>query len=154
MKYLISACLIGQNVRYDGQNSLQQKIQQLIVDQCAVSICPEMAGGLSTPRLAAEIIGGHGEDVLTGKAHVLDSAGLDVSNEFIRGAYHALQLAQKYQVTHVILKANSPSCGSKFIYDGSFNGTKILSNGVTAALLKQHGYQVMTEDEFIQTLTP
>lgn len=149
-KYLISACLVGENVRYDGQNCLQQKLRQLVIEQRAVIICPEVSGGLSTPRLAAEIVGGNGEDVLYGKAKVLDSAGNDVSNAFIQGAYKALQLAQKHQITHVILKANSPSCGSELIYDGSFSGNKIQGNGVTSALLKQHGFKVITEDQFLQ----
>ena len=151
-KYLISACLVGENVRYDGQNCLQQKLRQLVIEQRAVIICPEVSGGLSTPRLAAEIVGGNGEDVLCGKAKVLDSAGNDVSNAFIQGAYEALQLAQKHQITHVILKANSPSCGSKLIYDGSFSGNKIQGNGVTSALLKQHGFKVITEDQFLQIM--
>lgn len=151
-KYLISACLVGENVRYDGQNCLQQKLRQLVIEQRAVIICPEVSGGLSTPRLATEIIGGNGEDVLCGKAKVLDSAGNDVSNAFIQGAYKALQLAQKHQITHVILKANSPSCGSELIYDGSFSGNKIQGNGVTSALLKQHGFTVITEDQFLQIL--
>ncbi|OTG95753.1 DUF523 domain-containing protein [Acinetobacter sp. ANC 3832] len=151
-KYLISACLVGENVRYDGQNCLQQKLRQLVIEQRAVIICPEVLGGLSTPRLAAEIVGGNGEDVLCGKAKVLDSAGNDVSNAFIQGAYKALQLAQKHQITHVILKANSPSCGSELIYDGSFSGNKIQGNGVTSALLKQHGFTVITEDQFLQIL--
>ena len=151
-KYLISACLVGENVRYDGQNCLQQKLRQLVIEQRAVIICPEVSGGLSTPRLAAEIVGGNGEDVLCGKAKVLDSAGNDVSNAFIQGAYKALQLAQKHQITHVILKANSPSCGSELIYDGSFSGNKIQGNGVTSALLKQHGFTVITEDQFLQIL--
>lgn len=149
-KYLISACLVGENVRYDGQNCLQQKLRQLVIEQRAVIICPEVSGGLSTPRLAAEIVGGNGKDVLCGKAKVLDSAGNDVSNAFIQGAYKALQLAQKHQITHVILKANSPSCGSELIYDGSFSGNKIQGNGVTSALLKQHGFKVITEDQFLQ----
>lgn len=151
-KYLISACLVGENVRYDGQNCLQQKLRQLVIEQRAVIICPEVSGGLSTPRLAAEIVGGNGEDVLCGKAKVLDSAGNDVSNAFIQGAYKALQLAQKHQITHVILKANSPSCGSELIYDGSFSGNKIQGNGVTSALLKQHGFKVITEDQFLQIM--
>ncbi len=151
-KYLISACLVGENVRYDGQNCLQQKLRQLVIEQRAVIICPEVSGGLSTPRLAAEIVGGNGEEVLCGKAKVLDSAGNDVSNAFIQGAYKALQLAQKHQITHVILKANSPSCGSELIYDGSFSGNKIQGNGVTSALLKQHGFKVITEDQFLQIM--
>lgn len=151
MKYLISACLAGQPVRYDGQHCLQSKLKHLIETKQAVLICPEVAGGLSTPRLAAEIIGGNGFDVLNGQAKVITSAGQDVTQAFLDGAYLALNLAQLHQVTHVILKANSPSCGSNLIYDGTFSGQKIQGDGVTAALLKQHNFQVLTEDEFLQT---
>lgn len=151
-KFLISACLAGQPVRYDGQHALQQTLKALLEQQRAVIICPEVSGGLATPRLAAEIVGGDGTDVLKGNAKVLDCAGTDVTQAFIEGAHHALKLAQLHQVTHVILKANSPSCGSNFIYDGSFTGQKIQGNGVTAALLKQHGFEVWTEHEFLEHL--
>lgn len=153
-KYLISACLVGENVRYDGRNCLQSKLKQLIECKQVITICPEMAGGLNTPRLAAEIIGGDGADVLCGQAKVVDALGKDVSTEFILGAEKTLKLAQQHQITHIILKANSPSCGSNFIYDGTFSGTKIQGKGVTAALLEQHGFLVMTEDEFLQQLQP
>lgn len=151
-KYLISACLIGENVRYDGKNCLHNKLRQLIEQEQAVIICPEVAGGLNIPRPAAEIINGDGTDVLQGKAKVIDTLGNDVTQAFILGAQQALKLAQKHQVTRVILKANSPSCGSKLIYDGTFSNTKIIGKGVTAALLEQHGFQIMTEDQFLQQL--
>lgn len=148
-KYLISACLTGENVRYDGKNSLQNKLKQLLETDQAVIICPEVSGGLSTPRLAAEIVGGDGHAVLKNQAKVIDTQGNNVSNEFILGAEKTLKLAQYYQVTHVILKANSPSCGSNLIYDGTFSGQKIQGKGVTTALLEQYGFIVMTEDEFL-----
>lgn len=151
-KYLISACLVGENVRYDGKNCLQHKLKQLIEMEQAVMICPEVSGGLSTPRLPAEIVGGDGYAVLNGHAKVIDSQGNDVTNEFILGAQKTLKLAQQHQVTHIILKANSPSCSSKLIYDGTFSGTKIQGKGVTTALLEQHGFMVMTEDEFLKQL--
>jgi uncharacterized protein YbbK (DUF523 family) len=152
MKYLISACLVGQPVRYDGQHCLQNKLKHLIETKQAISICPEVKGGLSTPRLAAEIIAGDGIDVLNAQAKVITSAGEDVTQAFINGAYLTLKLAQLHQVTHVILKANSPSCGSHLIFDGTFTGQKIQGLGVTAALLKQYGFVVMTEDEFLEQL--
>ena len=113
-------------------------------------ICPEVSGGLNTPRLPAEIVGGDGADVLNGRVKVLDTSGNDVSDAFILGATKALKLAQQHQVTHVILKANSPSCGSELIYDGSFSGQKIQGQGVTTALLEQYGFKVITEDEFLE----
>ncbi len=148
-KYLISACLVGENVRYDGKNCLQQQLKKLVATGQAVMICPEVSGGLNTPRLPAEIVKGHGVDVLNGQAKVLDTSGNDVSDAFILGATKALKLAQQHQVTHVILKANSPSCGSKLIYDGTFSGQKIQGQGVTTALLEQYGFKVITEDEFL-----
>ena len=151
-KYLISACLVGDNVRYDGNNCLQPQLLQLLREQRAVSICPEVIGGLKTPRAAAEIVGGGGLDVLQGRAKVLDCTGQDVSAAFIRGAYAALELAQQHQVTHVVLKANSPSCGSTHIYDGHFRGVKIAADGVTAALLKQHAYTIISEEQFLEQL--
>lgn len=153
-KYLISACLVGENVRYDAKNCLQLKLKHLVDTQQAVVICPEVAGGLSTPRYPAEIIDGDGVAVLQGLAKVIDSQGIDVTREFILGANKTLELAQHFQVTHIILKANSPSCGSQMIYDGSFSNQKIAGKGVTVALLEQHGFTVMTEDEFLQQLSP
>lgn len=153
MKYLISACLIGQAVRYDAKHCRVDPLHALVEQQRAVVICSELAGGLSTPRAAAEIVGGDGLAVLRGLAKVIDQQGVDVSRAFIEGAYQTLKLAQKYQVSHVILKANSPSCGSQYIYDGSFSGNKIPGQGVTAALLNRYGFQVMTEQEFLQQLS-
>lgn len=153
MKYLISACLVGENVRYDAKNCLQLRLKQLIEQQQAVNICPEVTGGLSTPRLAAEIQGGDGVNVLAGTARVMTSTGQDVTAEFLHGAQATLALAQRHQVTHVILKSNSPSCGSTSIYDGSFTGQKIQGVGVTTALLQQHGFVVMTENEFLNSFT-
>ncbi|MCX5468730.1 DUF523 domain-containing protein [Acinetobacter nematophilus] len=151
-KYLISACLVGENVRYDAKNCLQEKFKQLLNNQQAVVICPEVSGGLSIPRPAAEIVGGDGHAVLQGQTIVQDANGDDVSSAFIQGAEKALKLAQQYQVTHIILKANSPSCGSGMIYDGSFSGQKVQGKGVTTALLEQHGFIVMTENEFLKQL--
>ena len=151
-KYLISACLIGENVRYDGQNCLQHKLKTLAKTGQAITICPEVCGGLPIPRPPAEIIGGDGKDVLLGYAKVIDHLGNDVSAEFILGAEKTLKLAQHHQVSHVILKANSPSCGSQQIYDGTFSGQKTQGKGVTAALLEQHGFKVMTEDDFLKRL--
>ncbi|WP_312332215.1 DUF523 domain-containing protein [Acinetobacter variabilis] len=150
--YLISACLLGHKVRYDGRDCLGKELVDHLLPDQYVTICPEVSSGLPIPRPAAEIQGGTGLEVLKGLAQVTDIQGRDVSTAFIQGAYAALKLAQKFQVTHAVLKANSPSCGSKLIYDGSFTGNKIQGDGVTAALLKQHGMEVMTEDEFLQMI--
>lgn len=150
--YLISACLLGHKVRYDGRDCLVKELVDHLLPDQYVTICPEVSGGLPIPRPAAEIQSGDGRDVLLYQAHVIDINGTDVSDAFIKGAYAALDLAQRFQATHVILKATSPSCSSKLIYDGSFTGNKIQGDGVTAALLKQHDIEVMTEDEFLQII--
>ena len=148
-RYFISACLLGQKVRYDGQDCLVKNLLDYLIPSQYVSLCPEVSGGLPTPRAPAEIHNGSALQVFNHQAQVIDQNGHDVSAAFIKGAYLALTIAQNFKVTHAILKANSPSCGSQFIYDGSFSGRKILGDGITAALFKQHGIQVMTEDEFL-----
>ncbi|MFW1754569.1 DUF523 domain-containing protein [Acinetobacter wanghuae] len=151
-RYFISACLLGQKVRYDGKDCLIQDILNHLLAHQYVTLCPEMAGGLPTPRQPAEIQHASGINVLEQKALILDVTGKNVSEAFIDGAYCALKAAQDFQVTHAILKAKSPSCGSGLIYDGAFSGQKILGDGVTAALFKQHGIVVLTEDEFLRSL--
>ncbi len=151
-RYFISACLLGQKVRYDGQNCLVRELVAHLIPEQYVSLCPEISGGLPTPRPPAEIQKASGKDVLNNKASVKDREGVNVSDAFIQGAYTALTLAQAHQVTHAVLKANSPSCGSDLIYDGTFTGHKIQGEGVTAALFRKHGIVVMTEDEFLKAL--
>ncbi|ATO19282.1 hypothetical protein BS636_06200 [Acinetobacter sp. LoGeW2-3] len=153
-RYLISACLLGHKARYDGQDCLLIELLEHLIPDQYVSLCPEVSGGLPIPRPPAEIQSGNGHNVLLQQTHVVDINGTDVSNAFIKGAYAALDLAQRFQATHAILKANSPSCGSDLIYDGSFSGVKIQGQGVTTALLQQYGIIVMTEHEFLQQLKP
>ncbi|GGH81274.1 uncharacterized protein YbbK (DUF523 family) [Pullulanibacillus pueri] len=143
---LVSSCLAGLNVRYNGSNSLNERIQQLIEEKRALPICPELLGGFSTPREPAEIKGGSGEDVLDGKARVIEKSGTDVTDLYIKGAYATLERVRKLGVTAVVLKENSPSCGSTMIYNGDFSGKKVSGNGVTAALLKRNGIQVVSEN--------
>jgi uncharacterized protein YbbK (DUF523 family) len=143
---LVSACLMGVHCRFDGKSSLDTDIQQLVIEGKAVPVCPEQIGGLSTPRLPAEIIGGTGEDVLDGKAKVVNIEGEDVTEAFIRGAKEVLRIAKTVGATEAILKERSPSCGSNVIYNGTFQGIKQAGNGVTAALLKRNGIQVKSEE--------
>ena len=107
-----------------------------------IPVCPEEAGGLSTPRPPAEIVGGDGSDVLDGKAKVMTVDGTDVTEAYLKGAHHALQVAQSHGATRMILKARSPSCGCGDIYDGTFSGTLMSGDGVTTALLKRHGITI------------
>lgn len=150
---LVSACLAGIEVRYDGGHCLADKVRMLVEKGQGVTVCPEVLGGLTTPRDPAEIIGGNGEDVLDGKAKVIDITGKDVTENFMKGAYMALEKAKKLNATLVVLKENSPSCGSSMIYDGSFTGKKTPGLGVTAALLKRHDIQVISDEKFLEQLT-
>ncbi|MEY2370902.1 DUF523 domain-containing protein [Lysinibacillus capsici] len=147
---LISACLAGLNVRYNGTNSLDEKIQKLVLENKAVTVCPELMGGFSTPREPAEIVGGNGQDVLDGNATVVESSGRDVTDLYLKGAYATLQKALEVGATHVILKEYSPSCGSAQIYNGEFNGTKLAGEGVTTALLRRNNIIVLSEENFFE----
>lgn len=153
-KILVSRCLLGYRVRYDGGASGPfDQLQQWLDEGRVVPLCPEVAGGLPTPRAAAEIPGGQGGDVLEGKAAVITTEGEDVSAQFLSGAYQALELVEKHRIRIAVLKANSPSCGNLLTYDGTFSGVKVSGEGVTAALLKRHGVQVFSELELPQAAT-
>lgn len=144
MKMLISACLLGVNCRYDGGNSRDKDAIKRHQHDELVPVCPEEAGGLPTPRPAVEIVGGDGNDVLDGKARVLTAEGVDKTEEFLKGAQIALELAQSEGATSVLLKSKSPSCGCGEIYDGTFSKTLSYGDGVTTALLKRHGIEVIS----------
>ena len=144
MKTLISACLLGVRCRYDGGHSRSTAAIKHHETEPLISICPEQLGGLPTPRPPAEIVGGDGEDVLANKAKVITEAGEDVTDAYLRGALDTLRIAQSHGATQVILKARSPSCGCGAIYDGTFSGTLKAGDGVTTALLKQHGIEVIS----------
>lgn len=149
-KILVSACLIGQKVRFDAKDCLQSHpaFQQWIREGKVVAICPEMAGGLPTPRPPSEIEPGkNAQDVLNRKGAVLSIQGEDVSGEYIRGAEKALDLAKKNNIRVAILKARSPSCGSKQVYDGTHSKSLVDGMGVTAKLLSDNGIAVFDETE-------
>jgi uncharacterized protein YbbK (DUF523 family) len=150
-RILVSRCLLGHRVRYDGGASGPFDQLQLWLDEGrVVPLCPEVAGGLPTPRAAAEIPGGQGAQVLDGQASVITTEGEDVSAQFLSGAFQALELVQQHGIRIAILKANSPSCGNRLTYDGTFSGVKVSGEGVTAALLKRHGVQVFSELELAE----
>lgn len=144
---LISSCLAGANVRYDGRNQLQVQLKHLVDNQQAITACPELLGGLTTPREPAEIIGGDGEDVLNGSAYVITVSGQDVTDAYIKGAEQTLKMCMEHNISQVVLKENSPSCGSGMIYDGTHTGNKIAGMGVTTALLARRGIEVLSETE-------
>ncbi|NCT83886.1 MAG: DUF523 domain-containing protein [Comamonadaceae bacterium] len=148
---LLSACLLGRPVRFDGahQQSADPVLQRWLDQGRVVPLCPEVAGGLPVPRPAAEIArGAGGAQVLAGGARVLTRAGDDVSDAFIAGARQALALVQAHGIRVAVLKDGSPSCGASTVHDGTFTGTRIAGQGVTAALLREAGVQVFSELQF------
>ncbi len=150
---IVSACLLGQMVRYKGDGCPQPLLLEPQLRAHLVPCCPECDGGLPIPRPPAEIRGtGGGSAVLASKAQVINNLGRDVTSEYCRGAQHCLELARKYKAHAAILKQRSPSCGSRQIYDGSFSGRKVDGMGVTAALLTQAGIAVYSEEELSQEL--
>ena len=146
LQILISACLIGENCKWDGSNNRNQDVLNFMKKMEGKAkfhpVCPEQLGGLPTPRPPAECCGDR----------VLTEAGADVTAQYRRGAEAALQLARLYNCRAAILKANSPSCGSGTIYDGPFRHRRISGDGLTAALLKANGVQVYNEDTFAALL--
>ncbi|WP_438492460.1 DUF523 domain-containing protein [Paenibacillus sp. IHBB 3054] len=144
---IVSSCLAGMKVRYNGTDCLDTSLQKLLDTNKAVAVCPELLGGFSTPREPAEIIGGGGEDVLEGTARVMDRSGNDVTEMYLKGAYETLEKAREIGATTVVLKENSPSCGSAMIYNGQFAGVKIPGQGVTSALLIRNGIEVISEQQ-------
>ncbi|MGE7765980.1 DUF523 domain-containing protein [Peribacillus sp. NPDC096540] len=149
---LVSSCLAGLEVRYNGTHSLDNRILRLLEEKKAITVCPELLGGFAIPREPAEIVGGEGEDVLDGKATIIEKSGRDVTELYLKGAHLTLQKAQEVGATLVVLKENSPSCGSATIYNGEFKGMKKGGNGVTAALLKRHGFTVTSEEKLFEFL--
>lgn len=147
-KVLVSRCLLGHPVRYDGgSHGPLSQLEAWQREGRLVALCPEVAGGLSTPRPAAEIPGGQGAAVLDGAAVVITRDGLDVSAAFLKGAEAALALVQQHGIRVAVLKGRSPSCGNQENYDGSFSGTRVAGEGVTAAALRRAGVQVFNEDQ-------
>ncbi|MEH6581780.1 MAG: DUF523 domain-containing protein [Halioglobus sp.] len=148
-KILLSACLIGKQVRYDGKTlAVHEKIlKQWRAEGRIISVCPEVESGMSVPRAPAEIAGGDGYDVLASTTEVIDNSGNNVSHFFKSGAQIALEQCREHNITLAVLAEGSPSCGSSVIHDGSFTGRKIPGAGVTTALLNQHGIRVFSQHE-------
>jgi uncharacterized protein YbbK (DUF523 family) len=149
-KILVSACLVGRPVRYDGsaKTLVHGALEQWRADGRLVVICPELAAGFVTPRPPAEIAKGKsGRDVLTGIARVIEATGAEVTDRYVAGAQAALSLARAEGCKFALLTEGSPSCGSQFVYDGAFAGRKHPGEGVTAALLRDNGGEVFSEAE-------
>jgi len=149
---LVSACLIGVNCRYNGENKLSDEVMKLLEDGELIPICPEQLGGLPTPREPSGILNGSGEDVIDGKSKVYNAKGEDVTENFIKGACEALKLARSYKIKDAILKQQSPSCGcgetQQMKYEnGKYINCPIKGDGVTAALLKRNNIRIATEED-------
>lgn len=133
MKIAVSACLLGTNCKYNDGNNYSEKVIEYIKGHEVVSVCPEVLGGLPTPRESAEIVNGK----------VSHKDGTSVDKEFRRGAETALEIIKEQQADFVILQSRSPSCGVNTIYDGSFSGKIISGQGVFANLLQKNGIKVI-----------
>lgn len=144
---LVSACLLGINCKYNGDNNKNDKVIEYLKDKQFIIACPEQLGGMTTPRDPSEIIRLDGEAVISGRTSVITSKRLDVTRKFKKGAEETLKVAQIYNCKEAILKEGSPSCGSRYIYDGTFTGKKVEGVGVTTALFKSKGIKVISENE-------
>ena len=141
-KLLISACLCGKNTKYSGGNNLIPNLNLIEENFELFLVCPEVDGGLTTPRNPSEQIGDK----------VISNQGVDVTYEFNLGAKIALDVAKKNNIKYALLKESSPSCGTNLIYDGTFSVKKISGMGVAAKLLTENGIQVFSENEIEKLL--
>mgnify|MGYP006286298433 CR=1 FL=1 len=139
---LVSACLAGINFRYDGGNSKNEYVCRLVEAGRALPVCPEVLGGLPTPRVSCEII-----LAVDGTNKVLSKDGRDFTREFSAGAEKTLQIARIIGAQQAILQSRSPSCGCGYVYDGQFSGNFRTGNGLTADLLLRNGIEVMSSDD-------
>lgn len=142
MKIMVSACLLGENCKYNGGNNYNQKLQECLEGHEVISVCPEVLGGLPTPRVPSEIVGGV----------VMSRDGRCVDREFHLGAELALKKAVEEDVELVVLQSRSPSCGAVQIYDGTFSGRKKDGQGVFAKLLLEKEIAFMDVEDFISCM--
>jgi len=139
---LVSACLIGVNCRYDGKEEFHADILKWIKQEGFLPVCPEQLGGLPTPRIPASIRDGDGFDVLAKKARVINQEGVDVTYQFLKGAFESLRLAKMMDIKKAVLKEKSPSCGVNLTY---CNDRPIEGKGVLAALFLNEGIILATK---------
>ena len=139
MKILVSACLLGENCKYNGKNNYSERVAAYVAGHEVIPVCPEVLGGLPTPRDPSEIVDGV----------VTNCKGISVDRQFRNGAGEALRIAEENGIDLAILQSRSPSCGVNQIYDGTFAGHLIPDRGVFAELLQQHGYRVMDCEDIL-----
>ena len=135
VRILVSQCLLGIDCRYDGGNNDCPALVRLMDRYELIPVCPEILGGMTTPRLPSERLDGR----------VVNSRGEDVTADFERGAEQAVRLARLYGAKYAVLKQSSPSCGTRTVYDGSFSGKKIPGMGLTAEMLEREGIRLFDE---------
>ena len=142
MKIMVSACLLGENCKYNGGNNLSPELIRLLEGHTVIPVCPEVLGGLPTPRVPAEIVNGK----------VMNRNGESVDEAFRKGAEKAMEIAKREKPDLIILQSRSPSCGVKEIYDGTFSGRKIAGQGIFAGLLKEAGFNVIDVEDLPEEL--
>lgn len=140
MKVMVSACLLGDNVKYNGKNNKNDALIEFLKDKEVIKVCPECLGDLKVPRSPSEI-----QD-----NKVINKDGIDVTNSYLKGAEKTLKIANDENIKVAILKKNSPSCGSQKIYDGTFSNKLIKGDGITAKILKKNGIVVLDEDNYLE----
>ncbi len=133
MKILVSSCLLGHNVKYNGGNNKNETLLRLLSGHTVIPVCPEVLGGLPVPRTPAEIVGGE----------VINRDGESVDEAFRKGAGKALEIAKQEKPDLIILQSRSPSCGVKQVYDGTFSGTLVPGQGVFARMAQEAGFRVI-----------
>ena len=137
MKIMVSACLLGENCKYDGGNNRNEALLEMIAGHEVIPVCPEVSGGLPVPRVPVEIVNGR----------AVNRNGEDVDSAFRKGAEKVLEIAERERPDLIILQSRSPSCGVNEIYDGSFTGKKIPGRGVFADLAVSADYKVIDVED-------
>jgi len=153
---LISACLLGVACNHEGRGSWRAVVDELAKEYRLVPVCPEVLGGLPTPRAAAELQGGDGGALVAGDGdvRVVNVEGEDVTGAYRRGAEAAVAVARAVGARRALLKARSPSCGSTAVYDGTFSRRLVPGRGVTAAALAAAGLEVGSEEDAAAAAPP
>jgi uncharacterized protein YbbK (DUF523 family) len=147
---VISACLAGLHTRYDGASRPHPALELLAEQAVLVPVCPEILGGLGIPRSACNFVGGDGQAVLEGTAHVVDRNGINCTQKFVRSAQEVQRIVELVRPRLIIFKEGSPSCGLRRV---DIEGVKQQGCGVTTALLKRNGITIISEeDPFPETL--
>ena len=142
IEYVVSACLAGCKCRYDGKDNLCPKVKQLVEEGRAITVCPEVMGGMTTPRIPSERKDGK----------VINSNGDDNTACFVKGVEKSIEIVKEHNIKKAILKAKSPSCGNKYIYDGTFSRTLVEGKGMLAEKLTELGLEIYDEGDDLSAL--